>query len=104
MSDYHDREKAYRAAAGLNQSALKPIEVSPQHARYRADTPMDQTPAMALGTLFERLVACPDDLRAEPKLDGRTKEGKAQAEDAPVSLGRLGGVGTRRLLGRRHRA
>lgn len=85
QSNYHDREKAYRAAAGLNQSALKPLKVSPQHARYRADTPMDQTAAMALGTLFERMVACPGDLRAEVKLDGRTKEGKAQAEAAAAS-------------------
>ena len=91
MSNYHEREAAYRASAGLNQSALKPLKVSPQHARYRADVPVKQTDAMALGTLFERLVACPDDLRAEVKADyakerARYTEQKARAEADGVLL------------------
>ncbi len=82
---YHEREAAYRAADGLNQSALKPLRKSPMHAHHAADNPPKQSAAMALGTLTERLLVVPDDLRAVPKPDGRTKEGKAQAEQAEAS-------------------
>ena len=82
MSDYYTREAEYRLHAALNQSALKPLRKSPLHAKHATDNPVKQTPAMALGVLTERIIAVPDDLRAERKADGRTKEGKAQAEQA----------------------
>lgn len=75
--NYHDREATYRAAPGLNQSALKPLKLSPQHAKHAAEAPRKQSAAMALGVLTERLIACPDDLRMAVKQDGRTTAGKA---------------------------
>jgi len=85
MSDYYTREAEYRKAPGLNQSSLKPLRLSPMHAHHAATAPRKQTPAMALGVLTERMIVAPDDLRAAVRLDGRTKEGKAQAEQAEVS-------------------
>jgi hypothetical protein len=44
---------------------------------------------MALGVLTERLIACPQDLRCQVKLDGRTNAGKASnaaAEAAGITL------------------
>ncbi len=74
--NYHDRDAAYRAHPGLNQSALKPLKLSPQHAKHAAEAPRKQSAAMALGVLTERLIACPDDLRMAVKADGRTTAGK----------------------------
>lgn len=68
-ANYHDREKAYRDADGLNQSALKPLAISPQHAKWRSENPVEQTDAMAVGVLTERLLFVPDDLRCEQKRD-----------------------------------
>jgi hypothetical protein len=87
--NYHDREAAYRAHLGLNQSALKPLKLSPQHALHAATAPRKQSAAMALGVLTERLIACPQDLRCQVKLDGRTNAGKASnaaAEAAGITL------------------
>jgi hypothetical protein len=87
--NYHDREKAYRAHPGLNQSALKPLKLSPQHAQHAATAPRKQSAAMGLGILTERLIACPQDLRCQVKLDGRTNAGKASnaaAEAAGITL------------------
>jgi hypothetical protein len=75
--NYHDRDAAYRAHPGLNQSALKPLKLSPQHALHAATAPRKQSAAMALGVLTERLIACPQDLRMAVKADGRTTVGKA---------------------------
>ena len=87
MSDlnYHDRDKAYRAAPGMNQSALKPLRISPAHAKAALEAERKTSAAMAIGILTERMVACPDDLRAEVKVDGRTAVGKAQAAAAAGS-------------------
>jgi hypothetical protein len=87
--NYHDRDAAYRAHLGLNQSALKPLKLSPQHALHAATAPRKQSAAMALGVLTERLIACPQDLRCQVKLDGRTNAGKASnaaAEAAGITL------------------
>ena len=78
---YHDREKAYRAADGLNQSALKPLRKSPMHARHEADNPRTQTASMALGTLTERLLFVPDDLRVV-EANKATTAGKAIVAEA----------------------
>jgi hypothetical protein len=75
--NYHERDASYRAHPGLNQSALKPLKLSPQHALHAATAPRKQSAAMALGVLTERLIACPDDLRMAVKQDGRTTAGKA---------------------------
>jgi hypothetical protein len=83
--NYHDRDKAYRAAAGLNQSSLKPLRISPAHAKAALEAERKTSAAMAIGILTERMVACPDDLRAEVKADGRTAAGKAQAAAAAES-------------------
>ena len=74
--NYHDREAAYRAAPGLNQSSLKPLKLSPQHAKHAATAEREQSAAMSIGILTERLIACPDDLRMAVKADGRTTAGK----------------------------
>ena len=75
--NYHDREKAYRQAEGLNQSALKPLKLSPQHALHAVTAERKTSAAMSIGILTERLIACPDDLRMAMKHDGRTTAGKA---------------------------
>lgn len=75
--NYHDRDKEYRAAPGLNQSALKPLKLSPQHAKHAATAERKTSAAMSIGILTERLIACPDDLRMVVKADGRTTVGKA---------------------------
>lgn len=75
--NYHDREKAYRAAEGVNQSALKPLKLSPQHALHAVTAERKTSAAMSIGILTERLIACPDDLRMAMKHDGRTTAGNA---------------------------
>jgi hypothetical protein len=85
--NYHDRDAAYRAHPGLNQSALKPLKLSPQHAKHAAEAPRKQSAAMALGVLTERLIACPDDLRMAVKQDGRTTAGKAANAAAEAAGG-----------------
>ena len=83
--NYHDRDKAYRAAPGLNQSSLKPLRISPAHAKAALEAERKTSAAMGIGILTERMVACPDDLRAQVKADGRTAAGKAQAAAAAES-------------------
>jgi len=80
--NYHDREKAYRAAEGVNQSALKPVKLSPQHALHAVTAERKTSAAMSIGILTERLIACPDDLRMRVKADGRTTAGKAVNAEA----------------------
>lgn len=75
--NYHEREVAYRAAEGVNQSALKPLKLSPQHALYAVTAERKTSAAMAIGILTERLIACPSDTRMAVKQDGRTTAGKA---------------------------
>jgi len=87
--NYHDREKAYRAAEGVNQSALKPLKLSPQHALHAVTAERKTSAAMSIGILTERLIACPDDTRMAVKQDGRTTAGKAanaQAEAAGLTM------------------
>lgn len=75
--NYHERDAAYRAANGLNQSALKPLKLSPQHALHAVTAERKTSAAMAIGILTERLIACPDDLRMVVKpADGRTTVGQ----------------------------
>jgi hypothetical protein len=88
--NYHEREAAYRAAPGLNQSALKPLKLSPQHAKHAATAERKQSAAMSIGILTERLIACPDDLRMVVKpADGRTTVGQvaiARAKELGYSM------------------
>lgn len=87
--NYHEREAAYRAAPGLNQSALKPLKLSPQHALHAVTAERKTSAAMSIGILTERLIACPSDTRMAVKQDGRTTAGKAanaQAEAAGFTM------------------
>lgn len=87
--NYHERDQSYRAAEGLNQSALKPLKLSPQHAKHAATAERKTSAAMSIGILTERLIACPSDTRMAVKQDGRTTAGKAanaQAEAAGLTM------------------
>ena len=84
-------EMAYRAAEGVNFSALKHIEQSPLHARNRMLNPPQPTEAQMFGRIIHAITLTP---KAPPfwvvkpeGLDGRSKEGKewkAAAGDAYV--------------------
>jgi len=79
---YHEREAAYRAADGLNQSRLKPLRKSPLHAWHEANSERKTSPAMAVGTLTERLLVVPDDVRADEVMEGFTPAAKVKALEA----------------------
>lgn len=75
--NYHDREKAYRAAEGVNQSALKPYAKGPAYAKWREANPAPTSADMAMGTMVERLWLCPEEPRLALRLDERTEPAKA---------------------------
>ncbi len=72
---------AYEAIPGANYSLLKHFARSPMHARYEMTHPKEPTDAMELGTAIHTAVLEPERFAAEyvhaPKVDRRTKEGKA---------------------------
>lgn len=71
----------YFAIEAMSQSGAKEMLRSPMHFRYQRDHPTEPTPAMQFGTAVHEGVLEPAtfDQRvvAMPKVDGRTKEGKA---------------------------
>lgn len=79
----------YHSGAGISKSGLDLISRSPLHyyAAYLDPnrTPREETPAMALGTAIHSAVLEPEKFAADyllmPKLDRRTKDGKAAYED-----------------------
>ena len=74
--NYHEREKAYRAAEGLNQSSFKGCAKSPLHAKHDKERERKASSSQRVGILTERMIACPDDKRAiacdQTKAAGKT--------------------------------
>ena len=73
-------EKQYHVSAGVSKSALSHMSRSPYHYKYRLDNPIEQTDAMAMGSLVHCMNLEPQRMEAEyavaPKVDKRTKAGK----------------------------
>lgn len=87
--NYHEREAAYRAAEGVNQSALKPYAKGPAYAKWREANPAPTSADMAMGTMVERLWLCPEEPRLALRLHERTeanKEANAAKRDAGFVL------------------
>lgn len=75
----------YRAYKALSQSALKEFAKSPRHYAHSLAEQREPTPALLFGQAFHAMMAVVDDAEAKPyaampKVDGRTKEGKAIKE------------------------
>lgn len=76
------KEAEYRAWDAMNFSNLKHIRVSPAHLKEHIDTPPEPpSDEMRLGSAVHCLVLTPelfdDDFAVMPKVDRRTKDGKA---------------------------
>jgi exodeoxyribonuclease VIII len=82
---YPDVSRAdYDAIEAINFSTIKHAARSLAHYKHALDNPTSQTPAMALGEAVHVATFEPGDFRSRiavaPKVDGRTKEGKAARE------------------------
>lgn len=79
------QDKKYRDAPGISQSALKQVLKSPYKYKYFLDNPEPPTPAMEFGLLLHTVVLQPsvfiDEYAIIPKVDRRTKIGKADYAD-----------------------
>jgi len=90
--NYHDREKAYRAADGLNQSTLKPWREGAAEGRHEELNPKPTSERQAVGVLVERMIYCPDDLRVWERLPenkgprGENAAKNAEAEELGLTL------------------
>ena len=77
-------EQEYNNADGIRRSDLWKMEDSPEKFKYFLEHPVEQTPAMAFGSACHKMILEPDDFGKEyavaPKIDKRTKEGKAMWE------------------------
>lgn len=77
-------EKEYNEAEGIRRSDLWKMEDSPEKFKYFSEHPMEQTPAMAFGSACHKMILEPKDFGDEyavaPKIDRRSKEGKAAWE------------------------
>lgn len=75
----------YDAIDAASNSRLKWFDRSPLHARYHIDSPTLPSPTMKLGQAVHCLTLTPERFDREflvpPKIDGRTKAGKAMKED-----------------------
>lgn len=77
------KDKDYRSANGLSQSAIKDFIKSPAHYLVATQQVSEPTPAMQMGTAFHAVM-----LQDKPsehyavkiKMDGRTKDGRAYNE------------------------
>jgi hypothetical protein len=83
MPDLQDPE--YRAFPALSQSLLKEFARSPRHYAQALAEPREPTPALLFGSAFHAMMAAIDQPDSKPyavmpKVDGRTKEGKAIKE------------------------
>lgn len=74
----------YRSRKELSRSDLFKLSKSPAHFIYALKNPQEETAAMIFGTAFHTLVLEPEKFEGTyitvPKIDRRTKEGKAWAE------------------------
>ena len=79
----------YRNNEAFSRSQLFKLSKSPAHFKYALENPEVETPALAFGTAFHSYVLEKDKFDNEyivaPKLDRRTKEGKALAAQIEAS-------------------
>lgn len=79
----------YRNNEAFSRSQLFKLSKSPAHFKYALENPEVETPALAFGTAFHAYVLEKDKFDSEyivaPKLDRRTKEGKALAAQIEAS-------------------
>lgn len=73
-------DKEYRAAEGINKSALWHLTKNPAYFKYMLENPQEPTPALLFGQAIHKMILEPDDFLNEfavmPQVDRRTKEGK----------------------------
>lgn len=74
-------EKEYRANPAISRSELWKIAESPEKFKWAIEHPAEPTPALIFGQAFHKMALEPCDFynefAVEPKIDKRTKEGKA---------------------------
>lgn len=79
----------YRSNEAYSRSQLFKLSKSPAHFKYALNDPEPETPALAFGTAFHSYVLERDKFDTQyivvPKLDRRTKEGKALAAQIETS-------------------
>lgn len=77
--------KEYRQHPAISRSELFKISKSPQHFKYEFENPSEPTKELRIGVAFHKLVLEPGDFESDiaivPKVDRRTKEGKAIWEE-----------------------
>lgn len=77
-------EREYNENPAMRASLLKEILRSPAHFKHRLENPMEQTPAMALGSALHCFLLEPMRFHSEyvvaPRFDKRTRQGKIDAE------------------------
>ena len=89
-ANYHDREKAYRDADGLNQSTLKLWRDGAAKGRYAELNPKPTGDRQAVGILVERMIYCPDDLRVFERMpENRGPKGENAAKNAEAEASGL---------------
>ena len=81
-------ELEYNEAEGIRRSDLWKMEDSPEKFKYFMEHPMEKTPALVFGSACHKYVLEKDEFGDEyavaPKVDKRTKEGKAAWEQFAV--------------------
>lgn len=74
----------YRSSSAIARSDLWQMRKSPMLYKYALEHPSESTPALLFGSAFHKLALEPDvffdDYFVMPKLDARTKDGKAEKE------------------------
>lgn len=74
--------ETYHAGPGISKSQLDQVAKSPAHWKASLEIERKETPALRVGRLFHNVVLEPEsiDLAVAPKVDRRTKVGKATWE------------------------
>lgn len=76
--------REYRQHPAISRSDLFKISKSPMHFKYEQENPPEPTTELRIGIAFHKLVLEPEDFDSDiavvPKIDRRTKEGKAAWE------------------------
>ena len=76
-------EREYDLSEGVRRSDLWKLKKSPKHFRYEMEHPSEPTPALVFGAAVHCAILTPelfDEQYVTVKLDGRTKEGKAERQ------------------------
>lgn len=78
-------EKEYRGHPAVSRSELWKVRESPEIFKYFKENPLEPTPALVFGQAFHKMALQPESFYSEfavmPKVDRRTKAGKAAFEE-----------------------